>query len=158
MPMSLKNISMKNLNRYKALFFAIFLAFGALSQREVKKYPIVEKRDQDTVIIFKIDQGRRLAIINEERKKLIEVNAISEKQLSVKDSIINYQQNVINTYVSIESAQQVIIDQKNKQLELSDSQNKIINTELKKQKRYKLIAIISGISLNALTIWTMQKL
>ena len=149
---------MKNLIKHKCLFFAIFLAFGAFSQLEINKYPSIELRDHDTVIIFKIEQGRKLALFNEERKKLLKVNSILEDQISVKDSIIMHQGNVINTYVSIESAQQIIIDQKNKQLELSDSQNQIINTELKKQKRYKLIAIISGISLNVFTIWTMQKL
>ena len=149
---------MKNLIKHKCLFFAIFLAFGAFSQLEINKYPSIELRDHDTVIIFKIEQGRKLALFNEERKKLLKVNSILEDQISVKDSIILHQGNVINTYVSIESAQLIIIDQKNKQLELSDSQNQIINTELKKQKRYKLIAIISGISLNVFTIWTMQKL
>lgn len=149
---------MKNLIKHKCLFFAIFLASGAFSQREINKYPSIELRDQDTVIIFKIEQGRKLALFNEERKKLLKVNSILEDQISVKDSIILHQGNVINTYVSIESAQQIIIDQKNKQLELSDSQNQIINTELKKQKRYKLIAIISGTSLNVFTIWAMQKL
>lgn len=149
---------MKNLIKHKCLFFAIFLASGAFSQREINKYPSIELRDQDTVIIFKIEQGRKLALFNEERKKMLKVNSILEDQISVKDSVILHQSNVINTYVSIESAQQIIIDQKNKQLELSDSQNQIINTELKKQKRYKLIAIISGISLNVFTIWTMQKL
>jgi len=149
---------MKNLNRYAIAFCAVFLASLAFSQRNATEYPFIELKGADTVIVFKIKQGRKLAQQNEERKKLIKLNDIQNKQLIQKDSIIAYHQNVIDNYLLIEKAQQVIINEKSKQIEMCDNEKVLIQEELKKQKRYKWTAIISGISINVFTIWITQKL
>lgn len=155
---NLKTTSMKNLNRYVMLFYAVFLASLAFSQRNATEYPSIELKGADTVIVFKIEQGRKLALQNEERKKLIKLNDIQNKELIQKDSVIHYQQNVIDTYKSIETAQQVIIKEKSRQITMCDDEKVLIQDELKKQKRYKWTAIISGITVNIFTIWITQKL
>lgn len=155
---NLKTTSMKNLNRYVIAFYAVFLASLAFSQRNATEYPSIELKGADTVIVFKIEQGRKLALQNEERKKLIKLNDIQNKELIQKDSVIHYQQNVIDTYKSIETAQQVIIKEKSRQITMCDDEKVLIQDELKKQKRYKWTAIISGITVNIFTIWITQKL
>jgi len=149
---------MKNLNKYIALFFAIFFVSVAFSQQKEIEYPLIELKGSDTVIIFKIEQGRKLAQHNEERKKLIKIVDIQDKQLIQKDSVIVYQQNMIDTYKSIEQAQQIIIEEKSKQIDMCDDEKLLIRDELKKQKRYKWTAIISGITVNIFTVWITQKL
>jgi hypothetical protein len=149
---------MKNLNRYVIAFYAVFLASLAFSQRNATEYPSIELKGADTVIVFKIEQGRKLALQNEERKKLIKLNDIQNKELIQKDSVIEYQQNVIDNYLLIEKAQKVIINEKSKQITICDNEKVLIEDELKKQKRYKWTAIISGVTVNIFTIWITQKL
>lgn len=149
---------MRNLIKYVIAFYCVFFASDAFSQRNAIKYPSIELKGADTVIIFKIEQGRKLALYNEERKKLQKVVDIQEQQLQQKDSIVKHQSVIIETYKSIDTAQRIIIDEKTKQIELCDVQKGIINKELKKQKRYTWTAIISGITLNIITIWIMQTL
>ena len=149
---------MKNLNRYVIAFYAVFLASLAFSQSNATEYPSIELKGADTVIVFKIEQGRKLALQNEERKKLIKLNDIQNKELSQKDSVIEYQQNVIDNYLLIEKAQQVIIKEKSRQIAMCDDEKVLIKDELKKQKRYKWTAIISGVTVNIFTIWITQKL
>jgi len=146
------------LNKHIILICVVFIASIAFSQHNVIEYPSIELKGSDTVITFKIEQGRKLALFNEERKKLIKLNDIQNKELIQKDSVIAYQRNVISTYKSIEQSQQVIIDEKSKQINICDDEKVLIKDELKKQKRYKWTAIISGITVNIFTIWITQKL
>ena len=118
---------MKNLNKYVIVYLCVFMTFGALSQQNPTSYPMIDVKDADTVIIFKIDQAKKLAQFNEERKKLQKVTEIQQKQLSQKDSIINYQDIMIDTYKQIEQSQIVIIDEKTKQLAITKDDNKIIS-------------------------------
>jgi hypothetical protein len=149
---------MKNLNKYAIALYAVFFASLAFSQRNSTEYPSIELKGGDTVIVFKIEQGRKLAQQNEERKKLIKLNDIQNKELIQKDSVIVYQQNVIDNYILIEKAQKVIINEKSKQISMCDDEKVLIEDELKKQKRYKWTAIISGVTVNIFTIWITQKL
>ena len=158
MQTNLKTTSMKNLNKYAIALYAVFFASLAFSQRNSTEYPSIELKGVDTVIVFKIEQGRKLAQQNEERKKLIKLNDIQNKELIQKDSVIVYQQNVIDNYILIEKAQKVIINEKSKQISMCDDEKVLIEDELKKQKRYKWTAIISGVTVNIFTIWITQKL
>ena len=158
MQINLKTTLMKNLNRYVTAFYAVFFASLAFSQRNAIEYPSIELKGTDTVIVFKMEQGRKLAQHNEERKKLIKLNDIQNKELIQKDSVIAHQQNVIDNYLLIERAQKVIINEKSKQISMCDDEKVLIEDELKKQKRYKWTAIISGVTVNIFTIWITQKL
>lgn len=149
---------MKNLIKYVIAFCVVFIASDAFSQHNVVKYPTVELKGSDTVICFTLEQGRELAKRNEERKMLLEVNSLQSKELAQMDSIINLQRSQISTYQSIDKAQQVIILEVKKQVDMCDTQRALLEKELKKQKRYKWTAIISGIALNTVTIWITQKL
>jgi len=158
MQTNLKTTSMMNLNRCVAAFYAVFFASVAFSQRNAVEYPSIELKGSDTVIVFKIEQGRKLAQQNEERKKLIKLYDIQNKELIQKDSVISYQQNVIDNYILIEKAQKVIINEKSKQISMCDDEKLLIEDELKKQKRYKWTAIISGITSVAVVQYLNMKL
>lgn len=155
---NLKTTSMKNLNKYTIALYAVFFASLAFSQRNATEYPSIELKGTDTVIVFKIEQGRKLAQQNEERKKLFKLNDIQNKELIQKDSVIAYQQNVIDKYILVEKSQRVIINEKAKQIEMCDDEKMLIQDELKKQKRYKWTAIISGITSVAIVQYLNIKL
>jgi hypothetical protein len=122
------------------------------------KYPSVQVIESDTVIIFDLEQGRKLAIINESKKHLEQLNEIQLKELSEKDSIIVNQNAIIVHGDKIQKAyNSIIIENKNLE-QLCQDEKKILTDEIKKQKRYKWTAIISGITINLTTLWITQKL
>jgi len=76
--------------------------------------------------------------------------------LNVKDSIIINQNAIIVHDDKIKKAYTDIIVE-NKNLEkLCQDEKSIQMQEIKKQKRYKWLAIVSGITVNGLTIWITQ--
>ena len=149
---------MMNLIKRTTAIYAVFLTSVAFSQHNMIKYPSVELKGSDTVICFTMPQGRELAKRNEERKKFEEIVNLQTLELQQMDSIVSSQQRMIETYKSIDEKQQFIIKEVKGQVSLCDEQRVLIEKELKKQKRYKWTAIISGITLNTLTIWITQKL
>jgi hypothetical protein len=149
---------MKNLIKIITCVFCILLTSNALSQVKTSKYPSVQVIESDTVVIFDLEQGRKLAIINESKKHLEQLNQIQLKELNEKDSIIINQNAIIVHDDRIKKAYSDIIVE-NKNLEkLCQDEKTILIEEIKKQKRYKLTAIISGITLNIFTVWIIQKL
>jgi len=149
---------MMNLIKHTTAIYAVFLASVAFSQHSAVKYPTVELKGSDTVICFTMEQGRTLAQRNEQRKKFEEVMKIQQLELLQMDSIVASQNRMIQTYKSIDEAQQLIIKEVKSQVDMCDSQRMLVEKELKKQKRYKWTAIISGITVNIFTIWITQKL
>lgn len=149
---------MMNLIKRTTAIYAVFLTSVAFSQHNMIKYPSVELKGTDTVICFTMAQGRELAKRNEERKKFEEMVNLQKLELQQMDSILKSQQRMIETYKSIDEKQQFIIKEVKGQVSLCDEQRVLIEKELKKQKRYKWTAIISGIALNTATIWITKKL
>jgi hypothetical protein len=134
---------MKNLNKIKLLFLCVFINYNALSQSN-GTYPKVELIKGDTVVVFSIEQSKKLATINETKKSLEKINEIQVQELLVKDSIIGTQSIIISDLEKIKKNNEIIISEKNKLEQLYIEQNKILTTEVKKQKRYKWYAIITA--------------
>lgn len=134
------------LNSIITLFLCVFLSSNALSQHAETKYPSVSVINSDTVIIFTFLQAQKLAIINEDKKRLEKLNVINEKQLQDKDSIINFQKDELENYDKIKRKYEAIIIEKDNLKKLSDSQNIVLIKEIRKQVKQKWIAIISGIA------------
>jgi hypothetical protein len=149
---------MKNLIKFVTCVFCILLTSDAFSQVKTSKYPSIQVIESDTVIIFDIDQGRKLAIINESKKHLEQLNEIQLKELNEKDSIIINQNAIIVHDDKIKKAYNDIIVENKKLEKLCQDEKSILMQEIKKQKRYKWTAIISGITVNITTLWIIQKL
>jgi hypothetical protein len=149
---------MKNLIKLITCVFCVLLTSNAFSQVKTSKYPSIQVIESDTVIIFDLEQGRKLAIINESKKHLEQLNEIQLKELNEKDSIIINQNAIIVQNDKIKKAyNDVIIENKNLE-KLCQDEKIILMQEINKQKRYKWTAIISGITVNIATLWIIQKL
>lgn len=144
---------MKNLNKLIFAFFMVFNGLRAFSQHNVVEYPLIEQRGLDTIIVFKLEQGRKMAIFNEERKKMQKVVELQNLEIIQRDSVINHQSAIINNYELVDQANQVIINEKSNQISARDSQLNLANKEIKKQKRHKWFAIISGVTTTGLLTW-----
>jgi hypothetical protein len=136
---------MKNLNNKLFCFLCIFVSLNAFSQSN-GTYPKIEVINEDTVIVFDIEQGKKLAIINETKKKLEQLNNLQGLELETKDSIINVQNEIIVKLQEVDKSNKIIIEEKNKVEQVYKEENKLYSDEIKKQKRYKWLAIISGIT------------
>jgi hypothetical protein len=101
---------------------------------------------KDSVIIFTLDQGKELAKINEDRKRLEKLNKKCEFQLKFKDSIILLQEQQIVDYQSIKLDYDLMVKQMNRMQQLCGDEKKLLNKEIKKQKRQKWASIGIGVS------------
>ena len=147
---------MKNLIKVVTCVFCLLLTSDAFSQVKTSKYPSIQVIESDTVIIFDLEQGRKLAIINESKKHLEQLNEIQLKELNEKDSIIINQNAIIVHDDKIKKAYtDIIIENKNLE-KLCQDEKLILMQEIKKQKRYKWTAIISGITVNITTLLITQ--
>ena len=147
---------MKNLIKVVTCVFCLLLTSDAFSQVKTSKYPSIQVIESDTVIIFDLEQGRKLAIINESKKHLEQLNEIQLKELNEKDSIIiNLNAIIVHDDKIKKAYTDIIIENKNLE-KLCQDEKLILMQEIKKQKRYKWTAIISGITVNITTLLITQ--
>lgn len=134
---------------FKISIFFILISFSAFTQ---STYPTTSIINQDTVIIFSQEQGRKIAEWNEERKLCFSENEILNSQLEQKDTIISILEKEKESLLDVEYQYQEIIQTKDELLEICESEKDIQHKEIKRQKRHKWISIISGITLGVLAI------
>ena len=109
-----------------------------------QQYPMQSVIGEDTVLIFSQEQASKIAEWNEERKYCIENSELLKLELQQKDTIINSLEGQINDFVVIEDKYKVIISKKDELQDICNDEKNILNKEIKRQKRHKWIAIISG--------------
>lgn len=128
------------------LFFLLpFLSYG-------QKYPLVKFDGKDTLIVFSIAQGKQLIAQNEERLKDKQLILLNVAQISQQDTIIASQDKQINNLLLINTNYVNIIKQKDDLISISETEKKILEKEVKRQKRQKVIAIIGGSVVSILSI------
>lgn len=123
----------------------LFLTFGAFSQVKPTEYPMVQVIGTDTVITFTFAQGKKLAILNEERKRLEELNKIISIQSDKKDTIIKQQGDQIKLLYKMRDDYQVIISEKDAIQQTCNDEKRILEDEVGKKNRHKWYAIIGGV-------------
>ncbi len=126
-------------------FLVIFVTFGAFSQVKPMEYPTVQVIGTDTVITFTFTQGKKLAILNEERKRLEELNKIISTQSDKKDTIIKQQGDQIKLLYKMRDDYQVIITEKDAIQQTCNDEKRILKDEIGKKNRHKWYAIIGGV-------------
>lgn len=126
-------------------FLVLFVTFGAFSQVKPMEYPMVQVIGTDTVITFTFAQGKKLAILNEERKRLEELNKIISTQSDKKDTIIKQQGDQIKLLYKMRDDYQVIIAEKDAIQQTCNDEKRILQDEIGKKNRHKWYAIIGGV-------------
>jgi hypothetical protein len=125
-------------------FFVVFFTSAAFSQVKTTIYPKVIVYDKDTVILFSIEQGKKLAKDNEDRKECFENNEILEKEIQQKDIIISQEQGKAKNYDKIIKDYNEIIKAKDDLKKLCNEEKEILTDEVNKKNRHKWFAIIGG--------------
>lgn len=149
---NLKSIGRMSLSKYFLWIGCVLITLPSIAQKRKAKqkepvmYPVTKVLEKDSVIIFTLDQGRELARINEDKKRLEKLNKKCEFQLKFKDSIILLQEQQIVDYQSIKLDYDLIVKQMNRMQQLCGDEKKLLNKEIKKQKRQKWASIGIGVS------------
>ena len=147
----LKTIGKNNLiNQIKSFCLLLFFLLPFLSYGQ--KYPLVKFDGKDTLIVFSIAQGKQLIVQNEERLKDKEIIRLNVAQISQQDTIIASQDIQINNLLLINTNYVNIIKQKDDLISICETEKKILDKEVKRQKRQKIIAIIGGSVVSILLI------
>jgi hypothetical protein len=150
-PNKLKTIGKNNLiNSIKGFCLLLFFVLPFLSYGQ--KYPLVKFDGKDTLIVFSIAQGKQLIAQNEERLKDKQLILLNVAQISQQDTIIASQDTQINNLLLINTNYVNIIKQKDDLISISETEKKILEKEVKRQKRQKGIAIIGGSVVSILLI------
>lgn len=137
-PIGIKNLINKKMKKITLLLILLPLFFYAQN----KKYPITKIIDNDTVIIFSLFQSKELIKINESKKECNDLLNVSNLELSEKDKIIKNQNIQINNFTKIVSNKDTIINKLYDNIELCVDNNKELKSEIKRQKRHKIISVL----------------
>lgn len=140
--MNLKNIGKMRLSN--VCLFIVFLTSNAFSQVKTTIYPKVIIYDKDTVILFSIEQGKKLAELNEDRKECFEIDEILKLEIEQKDIIITEEKGKVANYDKIIKNYNDILKATKDLQELCNSEKVILNDEIKKKNKHKWYAIIGG--------------
>lgn len=130
---------------YVMVFFAVICSFHAFSQSSVIQYPSVNVINEDTLIMFKIEQAKQLSVWNEERKECLELNNVINQEMIQKDIIISAQRREIDNYKQIVIDNDIIVKQTNDLLSICNLEKTSLQKEVKRQRRQKIGAITGGV-------------
>ena len=134
---------MMNLTRVILIIISFWTSFAS-AQSDSTKYPKVVVISGDTVTVFSMEQSKELAIRNEKLKECDTLNNICEQQIVEKDTIISAQEGKINNLESAVENYIVIGNNKDDLLGICELEKVDLVDEVKRQKRHKWIAIVSG--------------
>jgi flagellar biosynthesis chaperone FliJ len=135
-----------NLIRKILLVLTVICSVSAYSQEDtLRKYPMMMVFDNDTVIVYSLEQAKELTLRNEQRKECLEVSEICELQLIELDTIIKAQEDKIENFELIVEKKDTIIQKKDDNLDLCEQEKAIKDKEIRKQKIGKWVAIGSAV-------------
>ena len=130
--------------RNKILVLFIFAYSLGYAQTE---YPKTMISDKDTLIVFTLEQARKITEINEDKNYCVQQKEILQKEIVQKDTIIVSLEKKVSDLGTIETKYQDIVKEKNELKDICESEKQSLNKEVRKQKTHKWIAISGGIVL-----------
>lgn len=102
----------------------------------------------DTTICFTVGQSKYLLKEHYELKKCDTLKSICEQQKSLCDSVVADKNKIINAKNFMLDNQNTMLKLKQYEVDKLTGQLDIAKTEVKKQKTYKWIGIVSGIAVS----------
>lgn len=123
--------------------FIFTLSYGFIFSQDYPKVIVIEN---DTCLIFTMEQARKLT----EWDLLYEECSIKRKlnssEIAFKDSIISLQESKLNSYKNIEANYNLIVIKNNDIRQLYFEEKNILLSQLKKERRKKVVNSVLGIA------------
>ena len=140
------------------VLLGVFLTPNAFSQSDSTNDPKVSLYEPDTVLIFSIQQGKKLSFINETMKTCIAEKSILDNQLFEKDNIIRIQAEQLANFDSIVANYDTIVLESNNLLKICEDEKVVLHLDVKRLRRQKFFAmLIGGISTTFITYLYITK-
>ncbi len=130
------------MNLIKYILFLV--SFSAFSQVEKVAYPAIIVYQGDTLLAFTTDQGRKLSVLNEERKECIEINKDLIKQKEEYQITIREKDKQLTNLTKVKADQDTIINSLNENLSIAKTQRDVVTNQRNNQRAYKWTAIGVG--------------
>jgi hypothetical protein len=128
------------MNKLLSLFLTVIVT-SVFSQ----EYPKMVVIEDDSCVIFTLNQSRQMIIWDVEYDECKEEREILIEEIALKDSVITNQKNTVAEYNEILELYNGIIDEKDSLTQLHVEEKQLLEKQIKKQKRQKFISSALGV-------------
>jgi len=132
---------MGNLIKTMIFVFVIQLCYA----QTIKTYPAIIVIEKDTLVCFTTEQSKQIAVWNEQRKECVELRKNDNQKINELEKITTTQTGIISNLENEIIQHKQNFEDKNSLLLICEDEKQTLKSEVRKQKRGKWIAIISGI-------------
>ena len=132
---------MGNLIKTMIFVFALQLSYA----QTIKTYPSIIVLEKDTLVCFTTEQSKQIAVWHEQRKECVELRKNDNQKISELEKITTTQTGIISNLENEIIQHKKNLEDKDKLIGVCEDEKKSLTKEIRKQKRGKWIAIISGI-------------
>jgi len=128
------------MNKLLSLFLTVIVT-SVFSQ----EYPKMVVIEDDSCVIFTLNQSRQMIIWDVEYDECKEEREILIEEIALKDSVITNQKNIVAEYNEIIELYNGIKDEKDTLIQLHVEEKQLLEKQIKKQKRQKFISSALGV-------------
>ena len=139
--MRLLNIGKMNLKNKITLLFLGFLMCISAQKNDYPQSIIITG---DTIIAFTREQALRITQINEEKKSFKRIIINKDSIIALNNQLLVICDSTYKSTINLNNQYKGIIENKNFQLKTYIDNEKTLNQEIDKQKRYKNYSLIGG--------------
>lgn len=139
--MRLLNIGKMNLKNKITL---LFLGFAMCISAQKNDYPQSIIITGDTIIAFTREQALRITQINEENKSFKRIIINKDSIIALNNQLLVICDSTYKSTINLNNQYKGIIENKNFQLKTYIDNEKTLNQEIDKQKKYKNYSLIGG--------------
>lgn len=139
--MRLLNIGKMNLKNKITL---LFLGFAMCISAQKNDYPQSIIITGDTIIAFTREQALRITQINEENKSFKRIIINKDSIIALNNQLLVICDATYKSTINLNNQYKGIIENKNFQLKTYIDNEKTLNQEIDKQKKYKNYSLIGG--------------
>tara|TARA_R110001606_G_scaffold314613_2_gene461418 strand:- start:3317 stop:3745 length:429 start_codon:yes stop_codon:yes gene_type:complete len=123
--------------------FIFTITYGVVFSQDYPKVLVIEN---DTCLIFTIEQARKLTEWDLMYEECSIKRKLDSSEIAFKDSIISIQESKMSNYKNIEANYNLIVIKNNDIRQLYIEEKNILKSQLKKERRKKVFNQVLGIA------------
>jgi hypothetical protein len=127
-------------NKLLSIFLTVIVS-SVFSQ----EYPKMVVIENDSCIIFTLEQSREMIVWDVEYNECKDERKILLEEMALKDSVITNQKDMVAEYNEILELYNGIKDEKDTLIQLHVEEKQLLEKQIKKQKRQKFISSALGV-------------
>ena len=129
--------------RLTITFIFFIISYGVVFSQDYPKVLVIEN---DTCLIFTMEQARQLTEWDLLYERCSIKSKLDSSEIAFKDSIISIQESKLSSYKKMEANYNLIIIKNNDIKQLYIEEKNILSSQLKKERRKKVVNSVLGIA------------